>query len=248
MKTGTVPAVERTIQVFEAFRAAQRPLSISELARWTKIPVSTCHGFVRTLEQRGLLYCTSRRDLYPTRKLLEIARDISVHDPIITRLAPALQKLRDDSEETIILGISQGDAALYLLVIESLQSVRYTARAGEFKPMHSSAIGKVLLASLPEQAFQSWITSHDLKRATPATITSPERLRLDLQESRQRGYFVTRGENVSDVMAIAMPLAIGSTILGVAIAGPLHRMEAAESRHATTLKQTVRQIQESLNE
>lgn len=244
MEADAVPAVARTLDVLETFRAARRPLTLSELARLARIPVSTCHGLIRTLERRGFLYFPSQREAYPTRKLLDMAREIDAHDPIAARLAPQLEVLRDASGETVILGIRTGNAVLYLLVLDSPQIVRYTARAGEYKPLHSSSIGKVLLGQMSDEALDAWLKSHALPRVTENTITSARKLRRDLQESRERGYYVTRGENVADVMAVAAPLRAGSGTLGVAIAGPLHRMEDMERRHAARLMQTVRSIEE----
>ncbi|HET9023421.1 MAG TPA: helix-turn-helix domain-containing protein, partial [Burkholderiaceae bacterium] len=76
-----VPAAARTLDLLEAFRLARRPLSLSELARLAQVPVSTCHGLVRTLEHKGFLYFPSPREAYPTRKLLEMAREIEANDP-----------------------------------------------------------------------------------------------------------------------------------------------------------------------
>jgi DNA-binding IclR family transcriptional regulator len=245
MDAESAPAAARTLDVLETFRAARRPLTLSELARLARIPVSTCHGLIRTLERRGFLYFPSQREIYPTRKLLELAREIDAHDPIAARLAPALEALRDATGETVILGIRHGDAVLYLLVLDSPQIVRYTARAGEYKPLHSSSIGKVMLGAMNDEALEEWLTSHELPRVTARTITSARKLERDLQESRARGYYVTRGENVADVMAVAAPLRAGSSTLGVAIAGPLHRMQDMERKQAARLAQTVRSIEEA---
>ncbi|HSN19037.1 MAG TPA: IclR family transcriptional regulator [Usitatibacter sp.] len=242
MAVDPVPAAARTLDVLETFRGAGRPLSLSELARLTRIPVSTCHGLVRTLEQRGFLYYPSQREAYPTRKLLEIARDIDARDPIVARLAPALTELRDATQETVILGMLQGDSALYLLVLDSPHIVRYTARAGEFKPLHSSSIGKSFLGSMSDGALDAWVRSHPLGRITANTITSARALKRNLLESRARGYYMTRGENVADVMAVAAPVATGSAQLAIAIAGPLHRMEEYEGKHVERLLATVRTI------
>jgi DNA-binding IclR family transcriptional regulator len=239
-----VPAAARTLDVLETFRAERRPLSLSELARRARIPVSTCHGLVRTLERRGFLYFPSPREAYPTRRLYELAREIDAHDPIVTRLAPALGALRDATNETVILGMRHDDAVLYLLVLDSAQTVRYTARAGEHKPLHSSSIGKALLGAMSADELAAWLAQHELPRITERTITSARRLKRELEDARARGYSVTRGENVADVMAIAVPLRLGTTVLAVAIAGPLHRMEDAERRHATRLLQTVRALEE----
>jgi DNA-binding IclR family transcriptional regulator len=243
-ETDTAPAAARTLDVLETFRAERRPLSLSELARLARIPVSTCHGLVRTLERRGFLYFPTQREVYPTRRLYELAREIDAHDPVVARLAPALGALRDATNETVILGMRHGNAVLYLLVLDSPQIVRYTARTGEHKPLHSSSIGKALLGSLPDEALAAWLDENELPRVTERTITSARRLKRDLEESRARGYYVTRGENVVDVMAIAAPLRLGSAAFGIAIAGPLHRMEDAERKHAARLLQTVRAIEE----
>ncbi len=247
MSTDPVPAAARTLDVLEAFRTARRPLSLSELARLTGIPVSTCHGLVRTLERRGFLYYPSPREAYPTRKLLEIARDIDAHDPVVVRLAPALASLRDETQETVILGMRQGDAALYLLVLDSPHIVRYTARAGEFKPLHSSSIGKSFLGAMPDEGLDAWLKSHPLPRVTANTVTSVRALKRDLQESRARGYYITRGENVADVMAVAAPVHAGSPELAIAIAGPLHRMKEQEVRQAGRLLETVGAIERKVH-
>ncbi|MGE0803410.1 MAG: IclR family transcriptional regulator [Lautropia sp.] len=241
--TADVPAAARTLAIFETFGAERRPLSLSELARLADIPVSSCHSLMRTLERRGFLHFLSAREAYPTRKMLDVATAINAHDPIALRLAPALAALRDETGETVILGSRQGNAALYLLVLESAQTVRYTARAGEHKPLHSSSIGKVLLAEMAPDDLDSWISNDPLKRATPQTITSARQLKRDLEESRLRGWFVTRGENVTDVMAIAAPLHFGGITLGVAIAGPMHRMVDVERRQSQRLLTAIKAIE-----
>lgn len=236
-------APARTLDIFEVFGAAQRPLSLSEIARTIGAPASSCHLLLQTLLGRGYVYSLGRRKLYyPTRRFYEIARSIATHDTLIEDLRPMLAKLRDDSEETVILGKRQGDAVLYLEVLESGSTVRYTARPGEYKPLHSSAIGKALLAALPSQELDHWLGSHSLDRVTPHTLTRAAELKLNLEQGRERSFFVTRGENVIDVMAMASSVALKGEVFGVAIAGPLHRMEPALARHARLLLAAMRRI------
>ncbi len=233
----------RALEIFEAFRQARRPLSLSELARIADIPVSTCHGVLRALEQRGFLYYVGSRDVYPTRRLWDLADEIRAHDPVARRLEPALAALRDDTDETVILGTRQGDAVLYLLVLESTQSIRYSSRAGERKPLHSSAIGKVMLGAMPSVELDAFLARDELPRVTRQTIVAPPALRRDLEAARERGWTATRGENVADVMAVAAPLRIGGRTLGVAIAGPIHRMQPAEDTLAAKLMHCIRTLE-----
>jgi DNA-binding IclR family transcriptional regulator len=233
----------RGLDVLETFRRAGKQLSLSDLARQTGIPVSTCHGVVRALERRGYLYFASAREAYPTRKLLELGTAIDAADPVVAHLAPVLLALRDETGETTLLGTRQGDAVIYLLVVESPQAIRYTAHAGDRKPLHSSAIGKVMLGAMAEEQRLDWLKTHRLQRVTEQTITSARRLRADLGAAHRRGYYVTRGENVSDVMAIAAPIRRAGANFGVAIAGPLHRMEPGETKMAAKLRHCIRAVE-----
>ena len=233
----------RALDVFKAYQSARRPLSLTELSQRAEIPVSTCHAVMKLLAQEGYLYFVSAREAYPTRLLWQIAEDIRRHDPIVEMLEAHLTALRDEVDETVILGVQQGDQVVYLLVLESAQAIRYSSNVGEQKPLHSSSIGKVMLAAQPPAALDHWLKSHPLKRATESTITSAAALRADLQATVQRGYSITRGENVSDVMALAAPVRPGGALLGVAVAGPMPRMPPRESWIAKKLLQAVRNME-----
>ena len=215
----------RPFSILEAFCEARRPLSLSEIAQSTGVPVSTCHTVVHSMEQFGLLYFLSSRETYPTRRLWDMAREINAHDPVATRCQPYLSALRDATRETVILGARQDDRVLYLLVVESEQTIRYSSRAGAFKPLHCSSIGKALLGTLPDAELDAWLQTHALERATPRTMVSAALLKDDIVAARRRGYSITRGENIEDVMAIAAPLQRGALTLGLAVAGPLNRIE-----------------------
>lgn len=223
----TVTAIARVIDIYEAFQASQRPLSLTELARAVDMPKSTCHAIVSTLTARGYLYTLCRpRTLYPTRRMFDVMQDIYAKDPFIERATPVLERLRDATRETVILGKRQGDSVIYLQVVEGLHSIRYSAKPGEFKPLHSSSIGKALLGSLKEPELRSWLNARPLPAITATTKTEHEALLRDVLDSRKLGYFVTRGENVSDVWAVAAFVHVNNETVAVAVAGPQHRLAA----------------------
>ncbi|MEG1735894.1 MAG: IclR family transcriptional regulator [Comamonas sp.] len=226
MTATTVTSLDRMIDIYEVFQSGQTPLSLTELAEAANIPKSTCHAIVSTLIARGYLYTLSRpRALYPTRRMLDVMRDICAKDPLVERATPVLERLRDATRETIILGKRQADSVIYLQVVEGLHSIRYSAKPGEFKPLHSSSIGKALLGSLKEAELRTWLKERRLQAITTATKVEHEVLVQDVLDSRKQGYFVTRGENVSDVWAIAAFINVHNEPLAVAVAGPQHRLE-----------------------
>jgi len=244
MNSATVKSADRTVQILEAFAAAGEPLGIAELARRLAIPVSACYGLIRTLEVRGYLYELGlRKGWYPTLRWLQKARAVADHDPVLERVAPLLEQLCAATGETVVLGKRSGDRIAYLLVLESSHSIRYSAQVGDRKPLHSSAAGKVILATLPPAERDALLGTLKLTRITANTIVRRELLEKDLAASARRGWYTTRGENVADVHAIAAPLRIDDEIYAVVIAGPAHRFEAALKSHAAALLRTVKAIE-----
>jgi IclR family acetate operon transcriptional repressor len=236
MNDGVKTAV-RTVNLFEAFARRKGPMTLTQIAESLQAPISSCHGLVRTLSAKGYLYASERtRAIYPTKRLLDIATTIAAHDPVLEAVLPVLESLRDATNETVLLGRRQGDTILYLDVIEGHQTLRYSAGAGDIKPMHSSAIGKAFIGRLQSGERAALVARLPLDTYTPKTITARAALDADLSAGRRKGYFVTRGENVVDVMGIAATADVFGDVLGVAVAGPLARMEAEETAHAERLR------------
>jgi IclR family transcriptional regulator, acetate operon repressor len=242
--TVAVKSAERTLQILETFAAACEPMALSELARRIAIPVSACHGLVRTLESRGYLYeAGPRRAYYPTLRWLEKARAIAAHDPLAKRLAPILEDLAQASGETVVLGRRLESMVLYLIVIESRHPIRYSAQVGDMKPLHSSSAGKALLGALADAERAALLDTLKLARVTPSTITKREALEKDLAAGRARGWYATRGENVPDVHALAAQVRIAGQDYAVVIAGPAHRMDEPSAAHVKRLLRACKAIE-----
>jgi len=231
-----VKSAGRTLDLFETFAKAQAPLSLSELARELKAPPSSCFNLVRALEARGYLYAIGSKRLYPTRRLIDVASAIATGEPWRMRLEPVLTRLRDETRETIILGKRQGDHVIYLDVLEGPQTIRYSARAGDLKPLHSSAIGKAMLAAIDPEELPELVKALPLNRVTPATITDRNQLIAEVEDGRGKGYCVTSGENVADVSAVAAAVRLETDTYGIAIAGPILRMTGAMEQHIARLR------------
>ena len=220
----------RSVRLFEAFAAVGAPQSLSEISDLLATPLSTCHGLVKALQNGGYLYSNnvSRRH-YPTRRLLQIAETIAANDPVLKYFDAHMAELRDTTEETVILGTLQKDAVVYLNVVESPHSIRYSARPGDMKPLHSSALGKLMLGESEKKVREGFLKTLPLDAVTQNTLTTPDVLRKDLEQSRDRGFYMTRGENGSEVLAMAAPVRIGGEIYGVVVAGPIGRMESKQT-------------------
>jgi IclR family acetate operon transcriptional repressor len=232
-----VKTAARTLDLFEVFAAARGPLSLTDLAQRIGSPISSCHALIRTLQTRGYVYVLdARKRVYPTKRLLAVAEAIAQHDPVLERLSPILETLLKTTGETVILGKRQGDRVTYLDVLEGNHTLRYAASPGDTKPLHSSAIGKAMLGALQQSELDKLLSRIELPRITDRTITNRVALVEDLEASRQRGYFVTSGENVADVMAVSIMRRVAEEPYGIAIAGPVSRIEIRLESILATLR------------
>lgn len=232
-----VKTAARTLDLFEAFTGQCKPLSLSDIARAIGAPVSSCFGLVKTLENRGYLYSFgARRAFYPTRKMLDNVRRIAAHDPLADIARPVLEVLSEQSGETVLFARRAGDSVVYVDVIESAHKIRYAAQAGESFPIHCSASGKAILASISEPERRALLAGLRLDRVTANTITRKSALLKELALSSERGWFVNRGEHVEDVMAIAVPVHVHGEICAIGVAGPIQRIEARLDKHLKALR------------
>ncbi|MES1265390.1 MAG: helix-turn-helix domain-containing protein, partial [Variovorax sp.] len=108
--------VSRTLDFLELFAERRRPLSLSEISRMLDVPVSSCHDVLQALQERGYVYeLAPRAGYYPTLRLLDIAKTIANHDPVVMRADTVLRALRDATDESVLLAKASGMTASYLL-------------------------------------------------------------------------------------------------------------------------------------
>lgn len=246
-KSGDVKTAVRTLKIFELFALRKQPLVLSELAEQLEIPPSSCLLLIRTLLERGYLYETARRaGYYPTRRLFDYASEIVSHDPVIERVRPILERLRDDTGETVTLAKLQGVRLIYLLVIDSPQVIRPAMTTGTLRPVHSTATGKALLSTLDEQTRKDLLTEAGMARLTTRTTVSKARLESEIKEGMARGWFSNQGESVPELSAIAVPLRINNDAYAVSVMGPSYRMAAHMNAHADRLMKAQAKIDRDL--
>jgi DNA-binding IclR family transcriptional regulator len=234
-----VKTAARVIDVVEAFAELRRPLTLSDLAKRLAIPVSSCLGLIRTLANRGYLYEVQRRGgFYPTGRLYTQAAVIAAHDPIADRVHAHLEGLRDRTGESVVLGRLKDAEVLYLDVVESPHSVRYTAEPGQFRPLHANSLGKALLGALDRKSREDLIAGIEFRKLTERTLSDPSALEADLEVSRRRGWYSNLGESAPDLGAVARPVRLVNDWYAISVAGPLHRIEQRLAQHASALRET----------
>jgi DNA-binding IclR family transcriptional regulator len=228
----------RIIEIIEIFAKEARPLSLSELARLLDAPVSSSLALVRTLSSLGYIYETARRQgYYPTGRLLAMAQRIARADPILHKVRPTLEELRDTTGETVVLGkLGQGPHVVYLEVFSSPHPISYVAEPGNQRQVHSNSLGKALLSLLTQQERKELLSEQPFARFNNQTLLTLEALEQNLRLSLERGWFANLGESMQDVGAIAWPLRVSGGDYAVSIAGPLYRIQGKLEELAQQLR------------
>jgi IclR family transcriptional regulator, acetate operon repressor len=201
----SVRAVERVCSILNLLQQAVDGVSLVEVAETTELPKSSAFRYLWTLEAHRYVERDPGSGLYRLglgflgmqSRQLEVLRE---------RTRPWLEKLRDELGETVNLGILDGDSVIYLDIVESRRGVRLAARRGERDPIHSTALGKAIAATLPEARVRDILHHAGMPRRTANTITAADDYLAELAKVRRIGYAVDNGENEVDGRCVAVPI------------------------------------------
>lgn len=218
----TVRAVNRVCDILDLFREQVFDASLTDVAAATQLPKSSTLRYLATLERRGYVQRHPGTGGYGPGPALLGAHANSI-DLLRSRLTPLLRNLRDTFHETINLAVLDGAHVQYVETIEPERAVRFTVAADGRDPLHSTALGKALLAGLPDVTVRSLLHGSDMTARTEKTITSLPRFLEELALVRKQGYALDDGENESDGRCIAVALD-GDPPASVSLSAPSNRL------------------------
>ena len=201
----SVPAIHRTLDIVEAL-VRQRTVTVSELHRQFKIPKSSAYAILQTLKSRGYVDKDDDDRYSLTWHLFTLGSEMMENLDLRNATYSLLQELTNHAQLTGHIGVLDHNQVVYIEKIEVLTSVRLTTWLGRRICAHSSAMGKALLAFLPEAEVDALLGKGSLPRLTPKTITSPARLKLELARVRKVGYSVGDEQNELGIRSVAAPI------------------------------------------
>jgi DNA-binding IclR family transcriptional regulator len=205
-KTYSVPAVERVFDMLELLVSSGKPRNITEISRQLKIPKSSVFGILHTLRERGYIEKQEDERYGLTLKLFGLGASMVAALDIRQQVAPGLRDLAAQTNITAHLAVLATDEAVYIDKAEAPGAIRLTTYVGCRAPLHSTGMGKALLAWLPESDVDHIIASRGLTAFTPRTISSPAALKAELVQVRATGYAVSMEENEPGVCGIGAPI------------------------------------------
>jgi DNA-binding IclR family transcriptional regulator len=234
-----ITALQRGLQLLKLFTQSERGLTTMQVARLSGLPVSTTHRFLVNLESSGFLNCNAS-GVYHLGLACFAVGQAALGQLDIRRLSlPYLLDLNQQTRETIHLTVRHGLTAVYVEKIDSPEHLRIHSRIGAAVPLYCTAVGKVMLAYMPDQEREQVLRQLDLKRMTANTAGSLQELETELQRVRKNGYACDLEEHELHIRCIAAPIRNheGAVQSSLSITAPVVRMPVARLRQLAPLIQ-----------
>jgi DNA-binding IclR family transcriptional regulator len=225
-KSAPVGVVSKVLRILEAINQAPSGLQLREIAQQTGINKSTAYRFMAHLETEGYLFRDETGAYIVGPKLVRLGSGANYQATIRTISRPVVQNLWKATSETVNLGVLDGHDVFYLDVVQSPHPFRMAAHKGAWRPLNSTAMGKALLAYLPDEERDHIIDSLKFEKFSPFTITSLPKLRKELAKIREQGYSLDNEEAVLGTRCVSAPILMedGRAAAAISVAGPVTRV------------------------
>lgn len=168
----SIRAVERVCDICDLLREVPDGISLMDIGERTGLPKSTAYRYLVTLAARQYVEFVERDERSQVVRLGVAFRPKREHDSqrFLQFAQAELAPLRDETDETVNIGLLDGSRYVHALVIESEQIIRLAARVGERAPLHCTAIGKIIAEQLPVERLKALLAAEGMPKLTPRTM------------------------------------------------------------------------------
>jgi IclR family KDG regulon transcriptional repressor len=218
--------------------------SLTSLRSWDKIPKGTAHRLLSSLHYCGFVRQDEKtRDYFLGFRLVELGNFLLSQLDLRKEAGLSLRDLAERTKETIYLVLLDQNEVVYIDKVETDQNpsgLRMASHIGLRNPAHSCAVGKVLLAHLPEEAVDHFLQENALLKRTENTRSDPSSLKKHLKAVRTQGYTIDDEENEKGVRCVAAPIfnEMGKAVAVISLSGPAFRV-TKKIIHETLKKEVV---------
>jgi IclR family acetate operon transcriptional repressor len=214
------------------YALAERPegASIRSIAQETGNSRSSTHRILQYLARSGYVGQTENGGYVVGSRLLSLAARVFGVVPVLQVARSVMRSLVDDVGETCYLATYAKDAnfCTYVQRLESDHLVRHVQQLGARIPLHAGAVGKAILAELPD--FD--LSSLEMTAFTPRTITSVRNMKNELKLVHKNGYAISIEERVIGVAGVAAAVRSGQTLVGaLTVSIPMSRVPKSGLDH-----------------
>ena len=224
--------VVRSMDILNLF--ITRPaLSINDMVELSKIPKTSVHRMVKTLEDMGFLQKDAQGRYSLGLLFLQFGQLVADRLDIRHLALPFMNQLRDEVGEAVNLIVKDGADAIYIEKVDTQHPVRMYTKIGRRAPLYAGACARVILAFLPDEEREKYLGEIELKPIGKGTIVEHRTLCEVVEQSRNLGYTISYSELENETAAVAAPIFdyTGQLCAGLSIAGPESRFQPDRLPH-----------------
>lgn len=199
-------STERVLDILELASLDANGFTLTEIAQRIHAPKSSIFPIIRTLTEKKYLHANQVTGRYSIGvKALEVGYAYLRDSGMIEDVREEMRQIVESCGETCHFGQLDGPEVIYLLKVDSPQSIRTFSSVGKRLPAYLTAIGKALLSDLDFDQLMS-LYAGGLRAVTPHTITDPTLLYEQLQAIRAGGFAVEVEESEPLIRCIGLPI------------------------------------------
>jgi IclR family KDG regulon transcriptional repressor len=248
---GSSKSLQKALRILSHFGDSGPELGLTQLASALSLNKTTVYRLLTAMEKFDVIERNPASERYRLGlKLHELGTKAVASRTLRSEARPFLEQMSDRCNEAVSFAVPGVGGILCLDRVDSPHTIiTLRTTVGARFPAHSTAIGKAVLAYLPEDAVEQILFENGLVRFTPFTLTRVSDLRKNLREIRERGYALDKQELERGLSGVAAPvLAKGNRIVAaVGIAGPTPRFRGKELAQKISLaRETASRISRSL--
>jgi DNA-binding IclR family transcriptional regulator len=238
-----VQSLERAGLILEVLSQHSQGLSLRDLSQKVNLTKGTAHRLLASLAYLDFIRQDPLNKHYLLSfKLVELGNRLLSQIDYRIEARPFLVELAESTRETAHMVILDQFEVLYIDKVEAVGNttgLRMASMLGSRIPAHCCAVGKVLLAYLPEDRLEEFVPASGLTKRTENTITDLAKLKEHLQLVRRRGYAVDNEENEIGIRCVGAPVRNqrGEVIAAISLSVPSSRMRTRKTE--TMLKDRV---------
>lgn len=250
-ETYRIKVLQKAFRLLELFSEEVPELSAAEI--YQKLPYNKTTSFrlISNLEEDGYLDRDPLTNKYRLgMRLFFLGNLVRPYRYIKDVAKPFLEKLNEESGETVHLAVLHKEEALYVDKIESKHTVRVVvSRVGRKLPAHCSGVGKVLLAYLPGPQVKEIVAKKGLGAFTRNTITSYTRLKNELRQVAQQGFAYDNEEIEIGLKCAAAPIFFDNEVVAaLSVSVPRERFDANRENLVRMVIHTAQELTRVLNQ
>ncbi|MCG7594012.1 IclR family transcriptional regulator [Mycobacterium sp. PSTR-4-N] len=233
-KSSTLIGVERTARVLSAVADANVG-NLTEISRRTELNEATVLRYLNSLAALGYIErfnATQYRLGWEVFRLGQRAFSGQVPSEVVL---PTMERLMHEFNETVNFAAHKERSVVILEVVEGRRAVKKVSDVGQSDPWHASALGKALLATMPDSVWRDIVASTGLPELTPHTITTMKKMDAEIKEIRKQGFAVDREEAAEELTCVAAAIPTsdgGASRYALSISFLTHRLTPASLEHA----------------